>query len=65
MNSNSKSDCYEIPLVVLLEIANDISQRAVRAGFSSEYLSCCTVTLPKDFDFENLSYGLEFPSMAF
>ncbi len=65
MNSETKNDCFEIPLVILLDIANDISQRAVKAGFSSEYLSCCSVKLPKDFDFENISYGLEFPALPF
>lgn len=65
MKTAEKQDYFEISLPALMMIANDIMFRAVRAGFSDEYLDCCVVRLPKDADMDNLSYDLAFPEYPF
>ena len=65
MKITENVDYLEISLPALIKITNDIVQRAVRAGFSGDYLKCCVVRLPKDQDENNLSYDLGFPEYPF
>ncbi len=65
MKTVEKVDYLEISLPALVQITNDIVQRAVRAGFSDDYLKCCVVRLPKEQDENNLCYDLGFPEYPF
>lgn len=65
MKNETSSEFVEMSLPCLFEITNDIMQRAIRAGFSTEYLSQCVVRLPKCQDENNLHYDLGFPDYHF
>lgn len=65
MKTAEKVDYLEISLPVLVQITNDIVQRAVRAGFTDDYLKSCVVRLPKVQDENNLYYDLGFPKYPF
>ena len=65
MKTAEKEDYFEISLPALVQITNDIIHRAVRAGFTDDYLKCCVVRLPKDNDLNNLRYDLGFPQYPF
>ncbi len=65
MKTAEKEAYLEISLPALVQITNDILQRAIRAGFSDEYLKCCVVRLPKEQDENNIHYDLGFPEYPF
>ena len=65
MKTENNTEFVEMSLPCLFEITNDIMQRAINAGFSTEYLSCCVVRLPKCQDEKNPHYDLGFPEFPF
>lgn len=65
MKTETEKDMFEISLPAFLEIANDILQRAIRAGFSDEYLKCCVVRLSEKQNEKELCYELGFPTYPF
>lgn len=56
------NDYYEMSVAVLLNIAGDIMERALKAGLTPEFMSHCVVRLPKDQEENTYSYDLGYYS---